>query len=114
MEKIFVHVFIVASSLQLFMTASSLPLPSTTDCNCNNKPVIVNGNLLSNWLDPTNDESRISTITMKADNVLDYIDNVSGQVRTYEQTVVMYMISSHIYSSYNPAMYYIRCHLHTC
>ena len=82
MEKIFVYVFIVASSLQLFMTTSSLPLPLTTDCNCNNKPVIVNGNLLSNWLDPTNDESRISTIRMKADDVFYYIHNVSEQVRT--------------------------------
>ena len=81
MEKIFVHVFIVASSLQLFMTASSLPLPLTTDCDCDNKPVVVNGNLLSNWLDPRNDESRISTIAMKADDVLDYIKNVSTQVR---------------------------------
>ena len=64
------------------MTASSLPLPSTTDCDCNNKPVIVNGNLLSNWLDSTNDESRIRNIRMKADDVLKYIVKVSEQVRT--------------------------------
>ena len=76
------HVFILACSLQLFMIANSLPLPSTTNCDCNNKPVIVNGNFLSNWLDPRNDESRISTIVMKADHVINYAEERSVQVQT--------------------------------
>ena len=97
MEKIFhyfVYVFILTSSLQLFLTTSSLPLPpaqsesddpladdfAATNCHCNSTNLKVKGNFLSKWLDPLNAESRISTITMKADDVIDYIDKVSDKV----------------------------------
>jgi len=93
MEKIFhyfVSVFILISSLQLFLTTSSLPLPpaqsesdnplAATNCHCNSTNLKVKGNFLSKWLDPLNAESRISTITMKADDVIDYIDKVSDKV----------------------------------
>ena len=80
---------VLASSLQLLMTASSFPLPeakdnsdgvpaddsAATDCRCNGTNLMVNGNFLSKWLSPSNDESRISIISMAADYLKILTDN---------------------------------------
>ena len=75
MQIFILYVLVLASSLQLLMTASSLPISvaesngdsppannsDATDCHCNGKNLTVNGNFLSNW--------SISIISMSADNL---------------------------------------------
>ena len=83
------YLLVVASSLQLLMTASSFPIPAAekngdnpsaddsaaTDCHCNSTNLMVNGNFLSNWLNPSNDTHSISVISMTADNLKILTDN---------------------------------------
>ena len=95
MEKLSIlYVLVLASSLQLLMTASSFPLPaadnnnsdgapadnSTTanDCRCNGTNLMVNGDFLSKWLNPSNS---ISKISMEADKLKMLTDNT--EVRGY-------------------------------
>ena len=63
MQIYILFLLVLASSLQLLMTASSLPVSAAgsngdsppanhsdaTDCHCNGKNLTVNGNFLSNW-----------------------------------------------------------------
>ena len=70
------------------MTASSFPIPvaenigdnpsdddsAATDCHCNSTNLMVNGNFLSKWLNPSNAHN-ISIISMTADNLKNLTDN---------------------------------------
>jgi len=81
------YLLVLASSLQLLMTASSSPIPAgenngddpsaddsaTTNCHCNSINLMVNGNFLSKWLNPSN--AHISIISMTADNLKSSTDN---------------------------------------
>ena len=81
--------FCLAGSEQLLMTTNSLPLPTkdidstaplddnsaTTDCHCNSTTLKVNGNFLFKWLNPSNDDSIMSTITMAAGYLKILTDN---------------------------------------
>jgi len=85
------YLLVLASSLQLFRTASSIPIPAAENngdddataigCNCNSTNLMVNGNFLSNWLNPSYDEHRISTLSMTADNLTKL--TVNKEVREY-------------------------------
>ena len=94
MEKLSIlYVLVLASSLQLLMTANSFPLPAednnsdgapadnstaATDCRCNGTNLMVNGDFLSKWLNPSNS---ISKISMAADYLKMLTDNT--EVRGY-------------------------------
>ena len=85
----FMLYFLLAGSAQLLMTTNSLPLPAkeisstaplddnsaATDCRCNSTKLKINGNFLFKWLNPSNGESIISTITMAADYLKILTDN---------------------------------------
>ena len=71
---------VLASSLQLLMTASSFPIPTAENngdnataigCHCSSTNLMVYGNFLFKWLslNPSNDEHKISTLSMTADNL---------------------------------------------
>jgi len=79
------------------MTASSFPIPAAESngddptangCHCNSTNLMVNGNFLSEWLNPSNDEHRISTLSMTANNLMKLTDN--KEVREY---VYVYLAS---------------------
>ena len=97
MEKLSIlYVLVLASSLQLLMTASSFPLPAAdnnnsdgvpadnstaaTDCHCNGTNLMVSGVFLSKWLNPS---SSISKISMAADYLKILTDNTEVRARVY-------------------------------